>query len=162
MERDWIIPAVNTDIINFNSHAHVERDVFGKKAYKPRKYFNSHAHVERDFLAKRHINHANISTHTLTWSVTVLISFQATANLFQLTRSRGAWLYNAWLLSIINYFNSHAHVERDWNVGNNTLTNQHFNSHAHVERDAQNISILYIVYSISTHTLTWSVTKPRK
>ena len=22
--------------------------VFGKKAYKPRKYFNSHAHVERD------------------------------------------------------------------------------------------------------------------
>ena len=34
--------------------------------------FNSHAHVERDFLAKSHINHAFISTHTLTWSVTAM------------------------------------------------------------------------------------------
>ena len=77
---------------NFNSHAHVERDLhflnfvgrfsisthtltwsvtFMCVIYRElANNFNSHAHVERDFLAKRHINHANISTHTLTWSVT--------------------------------------------------------------------------------------------
>ena len=32
--------------------------------------FNSHAHVERDLLAGIHVRHAVISTHTLTWSVT--------------------------------------------------------------------------------------------
>ena len=32
--------------------------------------FNSHAHVERDVLWKRYCNRATISTHTLTWSVT--------------------------------------------------------------------------------------------
>ena len=48
----------------FNSHAHVERDVFGKKAYKPRKYFNSHAHVERDYhFSTLALYHANFNSH---------------------------------------------------------------------------------------------------
>ena len=34
--------------------------------------FNSHAHVERDRGFKHRQNTANISTHTLTWSVTFL------------------------------------------------------------------------------------------
>ena len=58
--------------------------------------FNSHAHVERDmFLAKTHINHANISTHTLTWSVTKASSV---------------------LKGVTINFNSHAHVERDLTI----------------------------------------------
>ena len=50
MERDAdALEISKDDLIDFNSHAHVERDDFGKNTYKPRKYFNSHAHVERDF-----------------------------------------------------------------------------------------------------------------
>ena len=50
--------------LHFNSHAHVERDDFGKKAYKPRKYFNSHAHVERDINSLFHsIFTANFNSH---------------------------------------------------------------------------------------------------
>ena len=35
------------------------------------KYFNSHAHVERDILSSEPLLYVPISTHTLTWSVTV-------------------------------------------------------------------------------------------
>ena len=34
--------------------------------------FNSHAHVERDHSVSRGISDTIISTHTLTWSVTVI------------------------------------------------------------------------------------------
>ena len=55
---------------HFNSHAHVERDVFAAVGQFDVVYFNSHAHVERDerlgFCCQRNL----ISTHTLTWSVT--------------------------------------------------------------------------------------------
>ena len=55
-------------------------------------YFNSHAHVERDADKTAKTEFVNISTHTLTWSVTKLNKTQK-------------WL--------IEDFNSHAHVERD-------------------------------------------------
>ena len=34
--------------------------------------FNSHAHVERDAKTPNHIISSSISTHTLTWSVTMI------------------------------------------------------------------------------------------
>ena len=34
---------------DFNSHAHVERDVIGLKTGVFLMHFNSHAHVERDY-----------------------------------------------------------------------------------------------------------------
>ena len=34
-----------------------------------------------------------------------------------------------------DYFNSHAHVERDYTTGASTAIVFNFNSHAHVERD---------------------------
>ena len=37
----------------------------------------------------------------------------------------------------------------------------HFNSHAHVERDGQIYALVTKTNIISTHTLTWSVTKAR-
>ena len=75
--------------------------------------FNSHAHVERDFLKLRKQCECTISTHTLTWSVTRykimkitgvknfnshahverddrVTDFDFHAVTFQLTRSRGA------------------------------------------------------------------------
>ena len=53
--------------------------------------FNSHAHVERDRLKDLREDNENISTHTLTWSVTNLSRYSAgLRRSFQLTRSRGA------------------------------------------------------------------------
>ena len=97
---------------NFNSHAHVERDNQKTKPFTGHKYFNSHAHVERDMTITDFIkllqisthtltwsvtSHANkrfygyvISTHTLTWSVTVQARKRSWSRGFQLTRSRGA------------------------------------------------------------------------
>ncbi|SCI25835.1 Uncharacterised protein [uncultured Ruminococcus sp.] len=84
--------AVDEVKADFNSHAHVERDC-GKTARKgSRNHFNSHAHVERDKILNLAKRHAIISTHTLTWSVT---------------------LYTYIYTYIHIHFNSHAHVERD-------------------------------------------------
>ena len=77
-----------------------------------------------------------ISTHTLTWSVTINIRYTQIE---------------------LRYFNSHAHVERDHFSRRKNCKQLHFNSHAHVERDGQCQSQFY-EFGISTHTLTWSVT----
>ena len=55
--------------------------------------FNSHAHVERDAQCIGTPQAMQISTHTLTWSVT--------SAFFPIPDS-------------LDYFNSHAHVERDY------------------------------------------------
>ena len=55
-----------------------------------------------------------ISTHTLTWSVTGAISAGLTG---------------------VKDFNSHAHVERDYQAKAYERLAINFNSHAHVERD---------------------------
>ena len=55
--------------------------------------FNSHAHVERDGWIDNALIFRTISTHTLTWSV---------------TRYKVAQQF------VPAYFNSHAHVERDY------------------------------------------------
>ena len=54
------------------------------------KNFNSHAHVERDAYIMELLEFKNISTHTLTWSVTSQLLALTVATQFQLTRSRGA------------------------------------------------------------------------
>ena len=56
------------------------------------------------------------------------------------------------------YFNSHAHVERDLHVQSLAEQPTDFNSHAHVERD-RIFTYFTDIDFISTHTLTWSVTK---
>ncbi len=76
--------------------------------------FNSHAHVERDVQTVKHTQYVNISTHTLTWSVTQPIE-------------RGE--------KMGSNFNSHAHVERDNADETKFQEIVNFNSHAHVERD---------------------------
>ena len=164
--------------------------------------FNSHAHVERDPDRQGCLNYWQISTHTLTWSVTPTATIPTTAiRWFQLTRSRGAWRNTLDVLCDTANFNSHAHVERD-SANKSTLDYErafqltrsrgawpaemictpqacefqltrsrgawltflllyviinNFNSHAHVERDFVNQQ-LRLLYRISTHTLTWSVT----
>ena len=75
---------------NFNSHAHVERDISAKLGGNKLDDFNSHAHVERDETMTGFMTAKTISTHTLTWSVTIQRGQIATSYPFQLTRSRGA------------------------------------------------------------------------
>ena len=57
-------------IADFNSHAHVERDIVRQNQEMELTNFNSHAHVERDNHANKRFYGYVISTHTLTWSVT--------------------------------------------------------------------------------------------
>ena len=86
-------------------------------------------------IVRNWINAQSISTHTLTWSVTLSIIYLSSKIVFQLTRSRGAWLPPPYPAVDSRDFNSHAHVERD--VGSSSVGSSSV---------------------ISTHTLTWSVT----
>ena len=70
MERDLKVVVDTLQGKDFNSHAHVERDFRQHFCAKMIQYFNSHAHVERDFVNMGKCTHGEISTHTLTWSVT--------------------------------------------------------------------------------------------
>ena len=78
----------------------------------------------------------DISTHTLTWSVTILRNF---------------------CTSVFSYFNSHAHVERDAPYGGLFLFS---NISTHTLTWSVTVAVETLVYKpyISTHTLTWSVT----
>ena len=90
MERDENdLKFVDTKI-NFNSHAHVERDHHVELTDGGKYNFNSHAHVERDLEGEPATMQNVISTHTLTWSVTSSVNAMTTIASFQLTRSRGA------------------------------------------------------------------------
>ena len=180
VERDHETEVSKADWCNFNSHAHVEREK-RHRLHRPRHiHFNSHAHVERDSTLFAILSLLVISTHTLTWSVTMLIRHTIHNLSFQLTRSRGAWPA-VWRCTVCCFdFNSHAHVERDlsspvslalpawfqltrsrgaWRCSLNLIVApMNFNSHAHVERDLFIYVILAKTHIISTHTLTWSVT----
>ena len=71
MERDQV-RYNNRDLFgHFNSHAHVERDNPPTLETNGYKNFNSHAHVERDITINLDNPEQSISTHTLTWSVTI-------------------------------------------------------------------------------------------
>ena len=93
----------------------MERDTYVYMLYYRYSNFNSHAHVERDLMLLCPIR-------------------------------------------LDNNFNSHAHVERDLQYTIYCMIVFYFNSHAHVERDGFFCTDQGYVY-ISTHTLTWSVTK---
>ena len=70
MERDGVNLYYGMDMLNFNSHAHVERDQEEYVVKLSEVDFNSHAHVERDPVLIEGESGSGISTHTLTWSVT--------------------------------------------------------------------------------------------
>ena len=71
VERDSNCRARTRNRIYFNSHAHVERDIPDDFLRNIEVDFNSHAHVERDVMGAISAFTADISTHTLTWSVTL-------------------------------------------------------------------------------------------
>ena len=187
---------------NFNSHAHVERDQTPHQCRRYIRHFNSHAHVERDDGEDRQSNKIKISTHTLTWSVTIIplktipwqkisthtltwsvtfrclgfwgglfisthtltwsvtcvVQISVAVQKFQLTRSRGAWLKSSCLAHAVIHFNSHAHVERDFYKSSPILTSFCISTHTLTWSVTKFITCSSMVSGISTHTLTWSVT----
>ena len=77
-----------------------------------------------------------ISTHTLTWSVTHTFHFVFVLNF---------------------YFNSHAHVERDYKFLQ-VLTTFYISTHTLTWSVTISVDVKIVNNFISTHTLTWSVT----
>ncbi len=101
-----------------------------------------------------------ISTHTLTWSVTTSAVMSLICLSFQLTRSRGAWRwFNGSIRSTKKFQLTRSRgawlcrITFTWKIYLN------FNSHAHVERDMTFHFPPFEEVKISTHTLTWSVTQ---
>ena len=91
VERDLVRGSLIQLVKNFNSHAHVERDLLSSAFFFLPLNFNSHAHVERDTdTLIENLPAIIISTHTLTWSVTFVGTACLQYQQFQLTRSRGA------------------------------------------------------------------------
>ena len=71
--------------------------------------------------------------------------------LFQLTRSRGAWLATLKNIARKRYFNSHAHVERDNLMTALDVDLSNFNSHAHVERDSKCNKFIIKIKDFNSH-----------
>ena len=166
---------------NFNSHAHVERDL--RRARKQRYKFRISTHTLTWSVTLRSSTSAAaifISTHTLTWSVTV--DKPRTRQAVYISTHTLTWSVTKLklVLHMICTISTHTltwsvtrsdHLARrgdgisthtlTWSVTRSTAgrpdRTENFNSHAHVERDALNGN--YGGYpNISTHTLTWSVT----
>ena len=147
------------------------------------RHFNSRAHVERDTYYSAPPRDRMISTHALTWSATLRSTRHLSQTSFQLTRSRGARPHGRRGDRVESYFNSRAHVERDFIRRLSHVGTFYFNSRAHVERDLQcarspsykrdfnsrahvERDLGYFCDSIqeeeiSTHALTWSATGKR-
>ena len=64
MERDELTLALEYSDSNFNSHAHVERDLFLPMMFSMFLHFNSHAHVERDSASSSSVSFiSNFNSH---------------------------------------------------------------------------------------------------
>ena len=91
MERDNDGEEVKVRFVNFNSHAHVERDALQENYIKNKKHFNSHAHVERDSYARNeHHTSGHFNSHAHVERDACNIFIRPCVLVFQLTRSRGA------------------------------------------------------------------------
>ena len=101
-------------MVNFNSHAHVERDKNGIKN-KAMELISTHTltwsvtHLK----FKRKILYI-ISTHTLTWSVTFKSKcYHSNQKISTHTLTWSVTHTRSFVFAVVKNFNSHAHVERD-------------------------------------------------
>ena len=101
----------------------------------------------------------DISTHTLTWSVTDVEYGKATD--FRISTHTLTWSVTGNNRTAPNVHVSISTHTLTWSVTNchaeMVSSHRHFNSHAHVERDIRPLRLSQ-KDRISTHTLTWSVT----
>ena len=137
MERDAITLVNSISKTHFNSHAHVERDLLVLEGFSMFLHFNSHAHVERDFDEFDENKEYVISTHTLTWSVTICLKSQKI--IIHISTHTLTWSVTGWAHNKAHYVNKISTHTLTWSVTSSPqftpIFNVHFNSHAHVERD---------------------------
>ena len=113
--------------------------------------------MERDVLKGVQYIIIVISTHTLTWSVTITKHERGFKHEFQLTRSRGAWLANP-ILGSKNVISTHTltwSVTFTWGNLPDTID---ISTHTLTWSVTKNEYYSLKKINISTHTLTWSVT----
>ena len=170
VERDDFLWNADETKFHFNSHAHVERDNFVPFLPTSHSHFNSHAHVERDPVSTGSENLFSISTHTLTWSVTVYLSSIYKSR--QISTHTLTWSVtpNSIMMWCDKYISTHTLT---WSVTlyntnteekseqfqltrsrgawhgqfNSTTYKNNFNSHAHVERDFWKRQTLIIMFA---------------
>ena len=118
----------------------MERDFVKSFITILRTNFNSHAHVERDSGASDLRSKLSISTHTLTWSVTVYINQEDETE--QISTHTLTWSVTYYVICYNVYRQISTHT-LTWSVTVDPT----------VEDNPD---------SISTHTLTWSVTQAYK
>ena len=121
--------------------------------------FNSHAHVERDDTRVYIVPLMVISTHTLTWSVTEFVCKKCHDNFISThTLTWSVTGKKSVGMSVGGNFNSHAHVERDdsrcWYGSRGSIS-----THTLTWSVTKQIDYANDIRRISTHTLTWSVTQ---
>ena len=100
-----------------------------------------------------------ISTHTLTWSVTTAVLFHAVQLI--ISTHTLTWSVTAIYCAddrYTDYFNSHAHVERDDNALC-VIIDFHISTHTLTWSVTEALFQFLSIVPISTHTLTWSVTQ---
>ena len=120
--------------------------------------FNSHAHVERDLLVLYVQERVHLFQLTRSRGAWLRILWRNVLSLrFQLTRSRGAWPGLPRRMDSDRHFNSHAHVERD-EKALPFMINELISTHTLTWSVTQAWARRSPAGSISTHTLTWSVT----
>ena len=125
----------------------------------PRLYFNSHAHVERDALHSQNMKSSPyISTHTLTWSVT--ISSAEYTPCFRISTHTLTWSVTRYAIGKIKEYIISTHT-LTWSVTQNLLphiNNVFISTHTLTWSVTSGVSQRTFCIAISTHTLTWSVT----
>ena len=114
--------------------------------------------MERDSQLSVKMSGAVISTHTLTWSVTLTVPNVKGDRL--ISTHTLTWSVTHYFFIVSPYIRISTHT-LTWSVtgggsGQGPAEND-FNSHAHVERD-DTCTNYFTSFCISTHTLTWSVT----
>ena len=101
-----------------------------------------------------------ISTHTLTWSVTLVSTYYTQSSI--ISTHTLTWSVTSTNSQYTTYTDKISTHTLTWSVTCNLsfkiATLYNFNSHAHVERDIIETIVLLFQLQISTHTLTWSVT----
>ena len=115
----------------------MERDDKHSKGMALISYFNSHAHVERDYGIIFEVRNTEISTHTLTWSVT--LAELAGVEYEEISTHTLTWSVTSPVLCgmLRRIISTHTLT---WSVTKIGLCPIQF-------------------FAISTHTLTWSVTQ---
>ena len=121
-------------------------------------HFNSHAHVERDIFYGTQTKQNFISTHTLTWSVTITMKNEYYS--LKISTHTLTWSVTLAMFSVVDLFVISTHT-LTWSVTLLPLPqclSFQISTHTLTWSVTHIVTPCHFLKTISTHTLTWSVT----